>query len=192
MTNQQDLWNNQQRPLGQPFNGRQHPPVLPPPATLEAGGQSFYPLPSLPSLGNGAGHPQPGHGFTIPSINPGNDSIHSHDQSRHNQGIRRHSGVSIPGQSQQLPPPSSIAPTPNSVNASLATPTSSALPLATAPSVSQPQGVSAEQQAQAHQQAQAQQAQAHKPRPKPNNNKFNSNNKLLQWWPHNLPFLKVS
>lgn len=35
------------------------------------GGQSFYPLPSLPSLGNGAGHPQPGHGFNIPSINAG-------------------------------------------------------------------------------------------------------------------------
>lgn len=59
MTNQQDPWNNQQRPLGQQFkyvlihlviffvpydfetnisqNSRQHPPVLPPPATLEAG-----------------------------------------------------------------------------------------------------------------------------------------------------------
>lgn len=40
-----------------------------------AGGQPFYPLPSLPSLGNGAGHPQPGHGFSIPSINPGHEGV---------------------------------------------------------------------------------------------------------------------
>lgn len=40
-----------------------------------AGGQPFYPLPNLPSLGNGAGHPQPGHGFSIPSINPGHEGV---------------------------------------------------------------------------------------------------------------------
>lgn len=61
MSNHQEPWNNQQRPLGQPFKyvsifcivyphrfvlytniilfffSRQHPPVLPPPATLEQG-----------------------------------------------------------------------------------------------------------------------------------------------------------
>ncbi|EGV64961.1 hypothetical protein CANTEDRAFT_93195 [Yamadazyma tenuis ATCC 10573] len=61
-----DPWGNQNRPLGQNFN-RQHPPVLPPPATLETGGQKFYPLPSLPSLGNGQ-HNQSGHSFSIPAL----------------------------------------------------------------------------------------------------------------------------
>ncbi|ODV79450.1 uncharacterized protein CANTADRAFT_51875 [Suhomyces tanzawaensis NRRL Y-17324] len=109
MTNQQDPWNSQQRPLGQQFN-RQHPPVLPPPATLETGGQSFYPLHSLPSLGNGTGHP-PGHGFNIPSINTSNDVAinQQHDPSRQNE-LRRPSAVlGTPG--AQLPLPGSISAT---------------------------------------------------------------------------------
>ena len=36
-----DPWGNQNRPLGQNFN-RQHPPVLPPPATLETGMYYFH------------------------------------------------------------------------------------------------------------------------------------------------------
>ena len=40
---------------------------------LLIGGQAFYPLPSLPSLGNGSGHHP--HGFNIPSINPASDQI---------------------------------------------------------------------------------------------------------------------
>ncbi|KAK6462826.1 hypothetical protein DFJ63DRAFT_175977 [Scheffersomyces coipomensis] len=128
MANQQDPWNSQQRPLGQPFN-RQHPPVLPPPATLETGGnQNFYPLPSLASLGNGGNHPQPGHGFSIPSINSTGDNNQinqiQNDPNRQNQELRRPSIVNInsvptsantvattstTNQSNQLPPPSTIA-----------------------------------------------------------------------------------
>lgn len=81
MTNQQDRWSNQGIPLGQPFkyvspstaiftntnSSRQNPPVLPPPATLEAGGQPFSPFPNLPALGNRANNSS-GHVFTIPSI----------------------------------------------------------------------------------------------------------------------------
>lgn len=56
-------------PLGQPFKDvpfahRQNPPVLPPPATLEAGQQFPFPL---PVLGSRAGA-SPGHVFTIPLI----------------------------------------------------------------------------------------------------------------------------
>lgn len=51
---------------------RQNPPVLPPPATLEAGGQQFAPFTSLPALGNRAGN-SPGHVFTIPSISSADD-----------------------------------------------------------------------------------------------------------------------
>lgn len=108
MSSQQDPWNAQQRPLTQQFN-RLHPPVLPPPATLEAGGQAFYPLPSLPSLGNGAGHPQPGHSFNIPSINPtGEVQIHN-DPNRQSQELRRPSNVAINPPAPQLPPPATIA-----------------------------------------------------------------------------------
>lgn len=38
------------------------------------GPQSFYTLPTLPSLGNGVGHPPPGHTFTIPSISSTSES----------------------------------------------------------------------------------------------------------------------
>ncbi|KAL6453750.1 SIN3 Transcriptional regulatory protein SIN3 [Candida maltosa Xu316] len=114
MSNQQEPWNNQQRPIGQQFN-RQHPPVLPPPATLEQGGQAFYPLPSLPSLGNGSGHHP--HGFTIPSINSGNDQVglgqSQSDHARQNTELRRSSNVALnPPQNTttttHLPPPSSL------------------------------------------------------------------------------------
>lgn len=86
MTNQQDRWSNQGIPLGQPFkyvlpssditpstnSSRQNPPVLPPPATLEAGGQPFSPFPNLPALGNRANNSS-GHVFTIPSISSNDD-----------------------------------------------------------------------------------------------------------------------
>lgn len=82
---------------------RQHPPVLPPPATLETGGQSFYPLPSLPSLGNGSNNQQ-NHGFSIPSISSNDNNIIP-DQSRVNE-LRRPSNVSLSNPAQLPPPPS--------------------------------------------------------------------------------------
>jgi paired amphipathic helix protein Sin3a len=115
MTNQPFSWNNQrplenQRPLGQQFN-RQHPPVLPPPATLETGGQPFYPLPSLPSLGSNQSHPPSGHGFNIPSISSVQDQsqMQQQDASRQNE-LRRSSSVALPNPSTQLPPSTTIPP----------------------------------------------------------------------------------
>lgn len=90
MTNQQDRWSNQGMPLGQNFkyvgashqegdsnrpalaSNRQNLPVLPPPATLEAGGQPFSPFPNLPALGNRANN-STGHVFTIPLISSSDD-----------------------------------------------------------------------------------------------------------------------
>lgn len=46
--------------------------MLPPPATLEAGGQQFAPFTSLPALGSRAAN-SPGHVFTIPSISSSDD-----------------------------------------------------------------------------------------------------------------------
>lgn len=91
------------------------------------GNQSFYPLPSLPSLGNGSGHPQGGHGFTIPSINPSNDGVQighvstfifycwmpiltfQNDPTRQSQELRRQSTVSINNPNTQLPLPASLS-----------------------------------------------------------------------------------
>ncbi|RLV93073.1 Transcriptional regulatory protein SIN3 [Spathaspora sp. JA1] len=134
MTNQPDPWNTQQRPLVQQFN---RPPVLPPPATLEQGkyslykpidpnspstsiegtnfslgGQPFYPLPSLPSLGNGSGHPQHGHQFTIPSINPSSEPAQltqPPDHTRQTTELRRPSNVALNPPTGQLPPTASEA-----------------------------------------------------------------------------------
>lgn len=90
MTNQDNRW-NQGMPLGQQYKyvpppaapaastaspiltaSRQNPPVLPPPATLEAGSQQFAPFASLPALGNRASASL-GHMFTIPLINSNDD-----------------------------------------------------------------------------------------------------------------------
>lgn len=119
MSNHQEPWNNQQRPLGQPFKYVSIFCIVYPHRfvlytniilffflvvnipqyyhhqqrwskvclwntflilkekrgtnQLLIGGQAFYPLPSLPSLGNGSGHHP--HGFNIPSINPASDQI---------------------------------------------------------------------------------------------------------------------
>ncbi|KAM9922757.1 hypothetical protein OXX59_005617, partial [Metschnikowia pulcherrima] len=71
MTNQENRWPNSGMPINQAYN-RQNPPVLPPPATLEAGGQQFPPFTSLPALGN-RGSSGSGHVFSIPSINSSDD-----------------------------------------------------------------------------------------------------------------------
>ncbi|CAH6718933.1 transcriptional regulatory protein Sin3p [[Candida] jaroonii] len=100
----QDPWGSQKLPLGQNFNGRQNPPVLPPPATLETGGQKFYPLPSLQNLGN-----HQNHSFNIPSINTNDDRIN---------------GIQVGGQAQPQ-----AQPQPNQVRQTLETqPTNSQSP----------------------------------------------------------------
>lgn len=71
MTNQDNRWPSQGMPMNQAYN-RQNPPVLPPPATLETGGQQFPPFTSLPALGN-RGSSGSGHVFSIPSINSSDD-----------------------------------------------------------------------------------------------------------------------
>ncbi|OBA19663.1 hypothetical protein METBIDRAFT_13404 [Metschnikowia bicuspidata var. bicuspidata NRRL YB-4993] len=71
MTNQETRWPNQGMPMNLAYN-RQNPPVLPPPATLEAGGQQFPPFTSLPALGS-RGSTASGHVFLIPAINSSED-----------------------------------------------------------------------------------------------------------------------
>lgn len=117
MTNQQDRWSNQGIPLGQPFKyvfpksslpdhnsltiSRQNPPVLPPPATLEAGGQPFSPFPNLPALGN-RGNASSGHVFTIPSISSNDDRRPSGGPPGSSQGSSAPQG-STPASAPHLP-----------------------------------------------------------------------------------------
>lgn len=99
-------------------------------------------MPSLPSLGNGSGHPQHGHAFNIPSINPTNEpaqlgqvcisfnqrftclnkdesiltfpksQVQQQDQQRQSTELRRPSNVTLNPPPAQLSPATSMATAP--------------------------------------------------------------------------------